>query len=527
MSGAPADGSAATAHDHTVPQRATAAWVGLAVGPLLALAVYVALPDPTPEETSLSNAGRATAAIAVLMATWWVTEALPLAATALLPIVLFPLCGVAPVRQATAPYAHELIFLFLGGFMLAQALERWELHRRVALLTLLGVGTRPTRLVAGFMLASAFISMWISNTATTVMMLPIAVSVLSLVANRARPDADGAGHDSADAQPRRAPSGNFATCLMLGVAYGASIGGTATLIGSPPNVFLAGFLETNYGIELGFARWMLIGLPVAMVFLPLAWLVLTHILYPPPADNVGGGRQIIRDELRKLGPMSRGERTVLVVFLLTTLLWMTREPLTQWSWLRAWFPTIANLSDAGIAVLAAILLFAIPVHAERRVFALDWRTAQRLPWGALLLFGGGLSLAAAFRSSGLDVWISGPARLLANQHVAVLVGVVVILIVFFTELSSNTATTATFLPVLSGVALGAGVHPTLLAVPATLAASCAFMMPVATPPNAIVFGSGHVRIRQMVRAGLLLNLISIALINIAAHTLVVWALAGR
>jgi sodium-dependent dicarboxylate transporter 2/3/5 len=508
-----------------VPQRAAPAWIGLAAGPLLALLVYIALPDPTPDETSLSSAGRATAAIAVLMATWWVTEALPLAATALLPIVLFPLCGVVPVRQATAPYAHELIFLFLGGFMLAQALERWGLHRRVALLTLLCVGTRPARLVAGFMLASAFISMWISNTATTVMMLPIAVSVLSLVANR--DESDAATDPDRTGSPHRGRPGNFATCLMLGVAYGASIGGTATLIGSPPNVFLAGFLETNYGIELGFGRWMLIGLPVAVVFLPLAWLALTRLLYPPPKGAVVGGRQIIRDELHKLGPMSRGEKTVLAVFLLTAVLWMTREPLTQWRWLLAWFPTIANLSDAGIAVSAALLLFAIPVNAKRRVFALDWRTAQRLPWGALLLFGGGLSLAAAFRSSGLDVWISGPARLLAGQHVAILVGVVVILIVFFTELSSNTATTATFLPVLSGVALGVGVHPTLLVVPATLAASCAFMMPVATPPNAIVFGSGHVRIAQMVRAGLVLNIISIVLINIAAHTLVVWAIGGR
>ena len=523
MTRAPEGGGADAAADNGTSGRAAPVWIRLAAGPLLALLVYALLADSTQGPSALRPEGRATAAIAVLMATWWVTEALPLAATALLPVALFPLCHVASVRDAAAPYAHELIFLFLGGFLLAQAVERWGLHRRLALWTVLGVGTQPARLVAGFMLASAFVSMWISNTATAVMMLPIAVSVMGLAPS----DSDAESKAPPLNFRGRTQRQNFGTCLMLGIAYGASIGGMATLIGSPPNAFLAGFLASNHGIEIGFGSWMRIGLPVAVVLLPLAWLALTRVLYPPPRADLVGGRQVIRNALLRLGALSRGEKTVGVVFGVTALLWITHQPLSGWGVLHDAFPAIENLSDAGIAILGALVLFAIPVHPRRRVFALDWKSAQRLPWGTLLLFGGGLSLAHAFRVSELDLWIAGPARLLAQQPLALLVGVVVILIVFFTELSSNTATAATFLPVLSGVALGVGVHPTVLVVPATLAASCAFMMPVATPPNAIVFGSGRVRIGQMVRAGLLLNLVSIVLINIAAHTLVVWVLGAR
>ncbi len=442
------------------------------------------------------------------------TQALPLLATSLLPVVLFPAAGIMPIHDAAAPYAHEFIFLFMGGFMVAQAMERWNLHRRVALRVMLVVGTSPVRLVGGAMLASALLSMWISNTATAVMMLPVAVSIIRLVEQRV----EGAGGHHRDVE-------HFSAGLLLGVAYGCSIGGLATLIGTPPNLFLAGFLKTSYGVDLGFGRWMLIGLPLTMLLLPITWLTLTGVTFPVRLREVPGGQELVRNEAGGLGPLSRGERIVLAVFLAMALAWMAREPLAGWAWLVIRLPLVTRVSDASIAIAAALLLFATPVDRRQGIFALHWETAVRLPWGVLLLFGGGLSLAAAVRGTGLDTWISGQVTAAAGLPIAGLVAVVVAMIVFLTELTSNTATAATFLPVLSGVASGVSVDPVVLVVPAAIAASCAFMMPVATPPNAIVFGSGRVTIGQMVRAGILLNLISIALISLFAFAVVVPVMA--
>jgi sodium-dependent dicarboxylate transporter 2/3/5 len=467
--------------DHPPPAGRT---VGLLLGPAASALMLAAGPP-----AGLEPAAWHTAAVAVLMAVWWMTEAVPIPATALLPLALFPLLGVAKVREAAAPFAHPLVFLLMGGFLIALAMQRWNLHRRIAL-TLIGVfGTAPRRLIAGFMLATALLSMWVSNTATTLMMLPIALSVVQLF----------------EREGRGASDPNFPVALMLGIAYAASIGGMATLIGTPPNAFMAAFMLDTYGVTIGFAQWLLIGLPLVAVMLPLAWLALTRVACPVRPAPVEGVGRAIAAELAAMGPVSRGERVVLAVFAVTAAAWIFRPQLS------ALVPGL-NLTDTVIAMAGALALFVIPVDWKRRVFALDWEWAQKLPWGVLVLFGGGLSLAAAIKATGLAVWIGGATGTLAGASVVVIVVVVTTLIILLTELTSNTATTATFLPVVAAVAVSLGENPLLLVVPAALAASCAFMMPVATPPNAIVFGSGYLTIRQMIRAGVWLNVIGLAVI---------------
>ncbi|WP_222193713.1 SLC13 family permease [Modestobacter italicus] len=516
-------GEQAAVTDTSVP--AGRQWAGRIGGPVAALVVYFLLR----QDDALSTAGRTTAAVGVLLAVWWMTEALPLPATALVPIVAFPLLGVLPVAEATAPYADPNIFLFMGGFMIALAMQKWELHRRIALLTVRAVGTKPPRLIAGFMLATAFLSMWVSNTATTVLMLPIGLSVLMLVLDRVAAGsgdreavdtaAEGDGGPAVTELVRDTDTRNFAVALMLGIAYAASIGSLATLIGTPPNLILAAFVRQNYDIELGFGEWMLLGLPLAAVFLVLAWLVLTKLVFRSGLREIPGGKQVIQSELDELGSMSRGEWTVLAVFVCTALLWVLRQPLTGWEALTDVLPFVANLSDATIAIAAAVALFLIPVKAREGVAALDWQQAQKLPWGVLLLFGGGLSLAAAVQESGLDEYVGNQVGAVGTLPAIVLVLFTAGVVLLLTEVTSNTATAAAFLPVLGGVALGLDLFPLVLLVPAALAATCAFMLPVATPPNAIVFGSGYVTIGQMLRAGVVLNVIGIVLITAAVYLL--------
>jgi len=463
----------------------------------------VMLAVPPPE--GLSQAGWRVAAVALVMALWWLTEALPVAATALLPIVLLPLLGIEPIKKVTANYANPLIFLFMGGFMLALALQRWNLHRRIALGVLKAFGTRPTMLVAGFMLATAALSMWISNTATTVMMVTIAVSVLALLND------DKVAHmDAGDEK-------NFHVALMLGIAYAASIGGVGTLIGTPPNALLAAYMADQHGRAIGFAQWMAFGLPIVAVMLPAAWWLLVRFAYPLQRAAIPGAAGVISGELRALGRMTVPERRVGLVFIGAAALWIFRVPVDKL------LPGL-SLSDAGIAVAAALLLFALPsgvakadARAGQRL--MDWETALKLPWGVLILFGGGLALAGAIQASGLAGWIGGALKGGDAWPLILAVGAVAALIVFLTEITSNTATTAVFLPVVAAVA-PAGMDPLLLTATVALSASCAFMMPVATPPNAIVFGTGHVTIPQMARAGLLLNLFIIVLISVAVTTLV-------
>ncbi|MDG2124698.1 MAG: DASS family sodium-coupled anion symporter [Verrucomicrobiales bacterium] len=422
-----------------------------------------------------------TACVGLAMAVLWVTEVLPIPVTALLPILLFPLLGVADIGAATAPFGHKMVFLYFGGFVVALAMERWGLHRRIALRTIAMVGTSGRRLILGFMVACAFLSMWVSNTATTLMMLPIALSVVGVVCD----DAEGKGGNR-----------GLELALLLGIAYSASIGGMATLIGTPPNALLAGYLADQHGVVIGFAEWMLVGLPLVIIGLPLAYVVLTRVAFKVEAGCGcdGEAEAHVRGEIAGLGKMSRAERWVALVFVLTALSRAFRPLLAK---------IVPGLSDTGIAVGAAVVLFALPSGKGGGV--MDWETTKRLPWGVLLLFGGGLSLAAAVKSSGLaeaiGQGVGGETWLGAFWLTAVMVVVVLLL----TELTSNLATTAAFLPVVGAVASGIGMDVASLAAPVALAASGAFMLPVATPPNAVVFGSGRVPLREMVRAGVWLN----------------------
>jgi len=454
-----------------------------------------------PPPTGMQPAAWRTAAVACLMAIWWIGEAVPVPLTALLPIVLFPVLAILPIGAATAPYANPLIFLFMGGFIVALAMERWNFHRRIALSILMLTGSRQDTLIGGFMIATASLSMWVSNTATTVMMVPIAVSVIPLVS--------GTSSEALDQAPSQDP---FALALLLGIAYAASVGGLGTLIGTPPNALLAAFVLENYGYSIGFGQWMLIGLPLAAVMLLTVWALLTKVLFPLRKMRIPAAADEIRDELAGLGPMSRGEKIVATTFLVTALLWVFRPLINDVSGL--------PLTDPSIAVGAALVLFLIPVDIRQGIYAMDWQWAQRLPWGVLILFGGGLSLAKAFSSTGLAGWIGQSMSVFGAWNEAALVLLVVSVIIFLTELTSNTATTAAFLPVLAALALSVGQNPLLLAVPAAIGASCAFMMPVATPPNAIVFGSGRVSIAQMARAGFLMNLAAIVLITGLTYTLI-------
>jgi sodium-dependent dicarboxylate transporter 2/3/5 len=469
--------------------------VGLVLGGVLFLLMLI-LPAPA----GLGAAAWRVAAAGVLMATWWVTEAIPIPATALLPLALFPLLGVADIRDAAAPFANPIIYLFLGGFLIARAMDATGLPRRIALSSIRLLGARPRSIIAGVMASCAFLSMWVSNTATALMMLPIGLSLVALMPEGVVEEADDERH-------------RFGTALMLGIAYACSIGGMGTLIGTPPNAFLAGFMLESYGVTIGFAEWMLLGIPLVLVGLPLCYLVLTRIAFPIHSRELPGGRELVDREASALGPFSKAERRVAAVFVLTALTWMTRPILVDnIGWL-------SGLSDAGIAMSAALVLFVLPSGEPGGKRLLDWKQARETPWGVLVLFGGGLSLAAAVEVTGLSAWLGTGVGGLTHWPLPLLMLAVVITVILLTELTSNTATAATFLPVLGGVALGLGRDPLLLAVPAALAASGAFMLPVATPPNAIVYSSRAVGIEDMVRAGIWLNALFAVLVTLAAYLL--------
>jgi sodium-dependent dicarboxylate transporter 2/3/5 len=499
--------------------------IGLLAGPAAALLLYFALPaefaDAAGRAVTFSHAGRATLAMMAWMAIWWMTEAVEIEATALLPIVAFPLLGVMKLGETTANYGADVIFLFLGGFVLALSIQRWGLDKRIAFLTLKLVGTKPGGVIAGCMGATAFMSMWVSNTATAAMMVPIALSVIDLVLVRrtGRRLAETGGIPREDRDNR-----NFAMGLLLCIAYAASIGGVATLIGSPPNLILARFMSQTYGVDVSFARWLVIGLPTALLFLPLAWLLVTKVIFPTRIGEIEGGREFVDAEYRKLGALNRGERATLIVFACTVLAWIFRPLLAEIT--VAGVRPLAALSDAGIAVGAALALFLFPVDREKGLFASDWETAVRLPWGVLILFGGGLALAAATEANGVAEYIGSLARDLGGWPVLAVVLLVVALTTFMSELTSNTAQVATMLPIVAALAPALGVPPAMLLVPVTMAASLAFMMPVGTPPNAIVFGTGLLTIPDMIRAGVLLNLAGI-IVNTALAFLLIGPMLGR
>lgn len=470
------------------PASARTAWVGLILGLFLFLVCVVTEPPGGMSETAWSAAG-----LALLMAVWWATEAIPIPATSLLPILLIPILGIGTLGSATSPYANSVIFLFLGGFVIGLAMQRWNLHRRIALNILLAMGSKPRKQIAGLMIATGFLSMWVSNTATAIMMLPIGLSVADMLTAESTSEEE---------------NNRFVTAMLLAIAYAASIGGIATLIGTPPNAFLAGFLSKTYGVEIGFGQWMLLGVPVAVVMMVFTWWRLTRKGFTLKGSD---SSVAIREALAELGPMSRGEKLVALVFVLAALAWIFRPILANY---------VPGLNDTSIAIAAALLLFAIPVDVRNRVFLMDWESAGKLPWGVLLLFGGGLSLSGVIGTSGLAQWIAENMDWVATLPGLFMVVVVVVVILGLTELTSNTATAATFLPLLGALAIAQGIPPEMLAIPAAIAASCAFMMPVATPPNAIVFGTGHMKIQSMIRAGFVLNMASVVVVTSLCYLLI-------
>ncbi|HPG22216.1 MAG TPA: SLC13 family permease [Amaricoccus sp.] len=503
--------------DEAAPSQRSARviWGLRAGGLVVALLVWLLLGG----SEGLSPDARWVAAVGTLMAIWWMTEAIPLSATSLLPIVLIPMLTERTVGEATAPYASSIVFLFLGGFLIAIAMEKWNLHRRVALLTLRRVGVEPKRIVLGLMLATGFLSMWVSNTATTLMMLPIGLSVLALVTERSGPGAvekipEHEHHHLGHVDPVRDDNlRRFGVCLTLAIAWSATMGGLGTLLGSPPNAIVAGYAADELGRDIGFLEWMMLGLPLAIVFIFIGWFMMTRVLYPFRIAEIPGGRQMIDEEIAKLGPLGQGEKMVMIVFGSAAFLWVVPGLLASIPGVGALLGPLGDLDDTAIAIAAGIAMFILPGRG-RTVMVLDWKDAEDgLPWGVLLLFGGGLSLAGAVAATGLDGWFGEQVTGLGALPPVLLVAAVVGIVLFLTEITSNTATAATFIPILGGVAVGIGADAMSLLIPAAFAATCAFMLPVGTPPNAIVFGTGAVTIGQMARGGVVLNLIGIVLIT--------------
>tara|TARA_Y100000813_G_scaffold191379_1_gene168325 strand:+ start:105 stop:1541 length:1437 start_codon:yes stop_codon:yes gene_type:complete len=466
-------------------------------GFLIGLALFfLMMLFPPPAE--LSSAGWTVAAIAVLMAVWWATEAIPVAVTALLPLALFPLLDITSFETAALPYANKNIYLFLGGFILALGIESSGLHKRIALKMILAVGSSGAKLIGGFMLVSALISMWVMNTSTTLMLLPIGLAVCGVISQTVpgMTDTDKA---------------NFDTALLLGIAYAATIGGMSTLIGTAPNIVFSAFMQDTYGVEISMFDWMKLGVPLAAVMLFGSWYSLTQYVFPIKFSASQEAKDELKKMLNEMGALTKDEIRISIIFGLAVFAWVFRTLLNNIEFL-------SGLTDAGIAIIAAILLFMTP-SASKKGDLLKWEKSKELPWGLLLLFGGGLSLAAQISSTGLGMWIGQSLMVLSTVPPIVLILAVATLIIFLTEITSNVTTTTTFLPVFGALAVAIGILPVSLTVPVCLAASCAFMLPVATPPNAIVYGSNKFTIATMMRAGIALNIIGIIVVTMFAYFL--------
>jgi len=469
------------------------------VGLFMGLALFfLVLVMPLPEGMSLP-ASRV-AAVALLMACFWMAETVPIPATGILPIFLFPLLDVMPTADVTLSYGNQILFLFMGGFLIAVAMQKWNLHRRIALSVINKVGSSPNRLVLGFMLSTALLSMWISNTATCVMMTPVAIAVVEQTM-RQRPE------------HLRAQPYNFGTALMLGIAYSSSAGGVSTLVGTPPNAILIGMIDTLYGYQISFVDWMKLGLPISICMLGIIWVFLTRIMYPMrDADEQNDlARLHIQQQLDEMGTMSGQEKKVALVFFLVAVCWILRGLFTP-EWLNF-------VSDPAIAMCGAFLLFIIPAGEKQEGFILDWDTAKTIPWDIIILMGGGFALAAGFSGSGLTEWLANQLTVLQGVHFFVLIIVVVLFVTFLTEMTSNAATATLFIPVMGALAISMDLHPFALMVPAALGASFAFMLPVATPPNAIVFASRQITIAQMAKTGFVLNIIGAIVVSTLSYLL--------
>lgn len=455
---------------------------GLVGGLVLAALATVLLP------ADLAVEARATAGVVVLMGTWWLTEAVPIAVTAMLPLILFPAFGLAPIEDVGPSYASGTIFLFLGGFMVALGMQRWNLHKRIALKIVLLVGTKPSRLIAGMMIATGLLGMWVSNTATAMMMIPLGMSLVALVEEQ-----DGVAKNS-----------RFGVGVMLGIAYAATFSAFGTIVASPGNVFVVAYIRENYGYEITFLQWMTYGMPLAVIFMYLGWLSITKLIWKPEVDELEGGHAIFQRELDSLGKMAFGEKAVLAVFLAAALSWIFVPILFVESW----------ASDSVIAMIAGIVVYLIPARLNDGVMVMDWSAGVRAPWGTLILVGGGLALSAQVMDSGLSAWIGQQMSSLGSLPLWLLLPCVVLLLCIMTEFTSSMASITTFVPLVAGVAAALGLNPIIFAVVATQACQCAFMLPVATPPNAIAYGTGAVTIPQMARTGVVMNLLGLVLISI-------------
>ncbi|AJE45838.1 SLC13 family permease [Celeribacter indicus] len=485
--------------------RETINFTTMALGPVAGLILGLILPE------SLALPGRMAAGGALWMAIWWMTEAVPIPVTSMLPLVLFPLLGVGSFGQMAAPYASPVVFLVLGGVILGLATEQSNLHRRIALRTIRAVGTRPDQIVLGLMIASAFISAWISNTATAVIMVPIGVSILHLVRDIAREQ----GREGGDAK--------FSASIMLGIAYGVTMGSAATLIGQPPTALMKAYLLEQHGYDMGFAQWMAIGVPFAAIMLVVGWLLLTKLIFRPEMRELPGGAALIRSEIDALGPMTKAESRVALIFLGAIFFWVAVPLLTRIAAVDAALPFLSGISSDQVAMTAAVACFLVSSgerdDSGRPVALLSWSASREIPWGLLLLFGGGLSLSAAFTATGLSVWIGNQVAAFGEMPALVVLMTAAIVGLGLTELTSNTATAAAFFPIMGSVAIGVGIDPLVMTAVMTLAVCSAYMLPVATPSNAVAFGSGEVSIRQMVRAGVWLNLVSMVVIFLMIETL--------
>jgi sodium-dependent dicarboxylate transporter 2/3/5 len=476
-----------------------------------------------PATGSMDIPAKRAAACAVLMAFWWITEAIPIPATALLPVVLYPLLKIMSAKEAVLPYADRNIYLFMGGFFVAMAMQRHNLHKRIALHIIRLIGTSSRRLVLGFMIATAFLSMWISNTATTMMMLPMGMAVISHFQTQAENE-----HTGITIDPHHF---RFAIVLMLGIAYAASIGGIGTLVGTPPNIVFAGIVKNTLPDfpEIDFLTWMKIGLPFVIVFLPVAWIYLVYIASPPEMKSIPGSKMLIKNEIKALGRMSRGESFTLIIFCLMALGWIFRTNISIGRFTITGWTNMLGIEeyvhDSTVALAGAILLFIIPTSLKNHEFVLNWEWAKRIPWGILILFGGGFALASSFQSTGLDKWIGEMFSRINYISIVILIISVCVLLMLLTEVTSNTATITMMLPVLAAMALSMKIHPYILMIPATISTSCAFMLPVATPPNAIVFGSEYIEIHHMARIGFFLNLMGVILITSLMYLVVFPVLA--
>ena len=460
--------------------------IGFILGPVAFIILMLTGPFD-----GLSSSGHSILSSTLWIAIWWITEAVPIAATALLPIILFPLSGGMELTTTTASYGHKFVFLYLGGFLIAIGIEKWNLHKRIAINIISFIGVNARKVILGFMLATAFLSMWISNTATSVMMLPIGIAIIKELKN--------------NPETFENENKNFGKALMLGIAYSASIGGVATLIGTPPNLVLAGVISEIYGYEITFLEWFLFGFPISIILLTFCWFYLTRIAYKFKQNKFLGGKSEIQRLKKELGTISYEEKLVTIVFTLAGFCWITRSYLLQ--------GFLPNLDDTIIAITFGLLLFVIPSKKEKKTL-LNWKDTLQLPWGIIILFGGGMAIAKAFESSGLAIWLGELMTAFGGLPLFVMIFLLITAVNFLTEITSNLATTAMLLPVLAPLALDAGVHPFGLMVGAAVAASCAFMLPVATPPNAVVFGSGFLKIPDMVSRGIVMNLFSIILISL-------------